>query len=509
MWISFSLIHSERARYINPRTPSTRELRPLPLAQKTCYSITIMFPLIKELLHSEGDERSVSVRGWVRTKREMKNLVFVEVNDGSCFNNIQCTFDTSVSPDSKTVENLAQLSTGVAVEISGKLVQSPASGQLVEVAASSLAIVGPAPPETYPLQKKRHSLEFLREIAHLRARTNTFGAVARVRNRLAFAVHEFFQSRFFQYINTPIITASDAEGAGALFQVTTLDLAALAKSGKAPDYGKDFFGKWTGLAVTGQLEAESYAEALTRVYTFGPTFRAENSNTTRHLAEFWMIEPEVAFARLEDNMTLAEDFLQYLFKAVLKDCTEDLAFFENHYEKGIMETLELVANSKFAHMTYTDAIKELEKAAGSTADLFEFKPYWGCDIQTEHERFIAEKIAKGPVIVTDYPKEIKAFYMKLNEDEKTVRAMDVLVPRLGEIIGGSEREENFGKLEKRITELGLNMTDYEWYLDLRRYGSVPHSGFGLGFERLIQYVTGMVNIRDVIPFPRAPGQAAF
>ncbi|MCL2319665.1 MAG: asparagine--tRNA ligase, partial [Treponema sp.] len=407
-----------------------------------------MFPLIKDLLNSPPDGRDICVRGWVRTRREMKNLVFVEVNDGSCFRNIQCTFDTAGKVDSATVKALADLSTGAAVEITARLVPSPASGQAVEAAASSLVIVGPAPAETYPLQKKRHSLEFLREIAHLRARTNTFGAVARVRNRLAFAVHEFFQSRHFQYIHTPIITASDAEGAGEMFQVTTLDLAALAKSGKEPDYTLDFFGKRTGLTVSGQLEAETYAGALTRVYTFGPTFRAENSNTTRHLAEFWMIEPEAAFASLDDNMALAEDFLKYLFSAILKDCAEDLAFFENHYEKGIIQTLEMVASSKFVHMTYTDAVKELEKAAagsGSTGQgpgcgPFEYKPYWGCDLQSEHEKFLAEKVARRPVIVTDYPKEIKAFYMKLNDDGKTVRAMDVLVPRLGEIIGGSQRE---------------------------------------------------------------------
>jgi len=463
-----------------------------------------MFPLIKELLNSQPDGREIKVRGWVRTKREMKNLIFVEVNDGSCFKNIQCTFDTAAGLDSGTATALAELGTGVSVEIAGKLVPSPAAGQAVEAAASSLAIIGTAPAETYPLQKKRHSLEFLREHAHLRARTNTFGAVARVRNRLAVAVHEFFQSRFFLYVHTPIITASDAEGAGALFQVTTLDLAALAKSGKAPDYEKDFFGKWTGLAVTGQLEAESYAEALSRVYTFGPTFRAENSNTTRHLSEFWMIEPEAAFFCLEDNMALAEDFLKHLFSAVLRDCADDLEFFDVHIEKGIIETLQSVASSKFSHITYTEAISELEKGGP-----FQFKPYWGCDIQTEHERFISEKVTGGPVIVTDYPKEIKAFYMKQNDDGKTVRAMDVLVPRLGEIIGGSEREDSYAKLEKRIEELGFNKKDYEWYLDLRRYGSVPHSGFGLGFERLIQYVTGMVNIRDVIPFPRAPGQAEF
>jgi len=472
-----------------------------------------MFPLIKELLNLPPNGREIKVRGWVRTKREMKNLVFVEVNDGSCFRNIQCTFDTAGNLDSDTVSALTELSTGAAVEISGKLVPSPASGQTVETAASSLVIVGPAPAETYPLQKKRHSLEFLREIAHLRARTNTFGAVSRVRNAMAFAVHEFFQSRHFQYIHTPIITASDAEGAGEMFQVTTLDLSALAKSGKEPDYEKDFFGKRAGLTVSGQLEAETYAEALTRVYTFGPTFRAENSNTTRHLSEFWMIEPEAAFARLEDNMALAEDFLKYLFTAVLSDCAEDLAFFENHYEKGIIDILELVASSRFIHMTYTDAIKELEKAASGPGEMnygpFEFKPYWGCDLQSEHEKYLAEKTARGPIIVTDYPKEIKAFYMKMNDDEKTVRAMDVMVPRLGEIIGGSEREENLDKLEKRIEEMGMNKADYSWYLDLRRYGSVPHSGFGLGFERLIQYVTGMVNIRDVIPYPRAPGQVEF
>ena len=472
-----------------------------------------MFPLIKELLRSEADRREVLVRGWVRTKRDMKSLLFVEVNDGSCFQNIQCTFDTSAGLGSDTVGALSELSTGAAVEIAGVLVPSPASGQAVEVAAVSLHIVGSSPAESYPLQKKRHSLEFLREIAHLRARTNTFGAVARVRNRLAFAVHEFFQSRHFQYIHTPVITASDAEGAGEMFQVTTLDLAALAKEGKAPDYSKDFFGKRAGLTVSGQLEAETYAEALTRVYTFGPTFRAENSNTTRHLAEFWMIEPEAAFAHLEDNMALAEDFLKFLFTAILKDCADDLSFFENHYEKGIIETLELVAASKFIHMSYTDAVKELEKAASGPGEAaygpFEFKPFWGCDLQSEHEKFLAEKAAKGPVIVTDYPKEIKAFYMKMNGDGKTVRAMDVMVPRLGEIIGGSEREDDLLKLEKRIEELGMNKADYSWYLDLRRYGSVPHSGFGLGFERLIQYVTGMVNIRDVIPFPRAPGQAEF
>ncbi|GHT83841.1 asparagine--tRNA ligase [Spirochaetia bacterium] len=469
--------------------------------------------LIKEILALPPESQDLAVWGWVRTKRETKNLVFIELNDGSGFNGIQCTFDRGNSLGKELEAALAAVSTGCSVEVRGKLAPSPASGQAVEVAARELRIIGEAPAETagdipgYPLQKKRHSLEFLREIAHLRARTNTFGAVARVRSRLGFAVHQFFQEQGFQYINTPIITASDAEGAGAMFQVTTLDLPALAKAGNAVDYTKDFFGKRAFLTVSGQLEAETYAAALTRVYTFGPTFRAENSNTTRHLAEFWMIEPEIAFAHLEDNMALAEDFLKYLFKAVLSDCAPDLAFFDALIEKGIIDTLKSVIDSRFVHMTYTDAVAELEKAGAKAA--FEFKPYWGCDLQSEHERFLTEKLVKGPVILTDYPKEIKAFYMKMNDDDKTVRAMDVLVPRLGEIIGGSEREDNLGRLEKRLGELGLDLANYGWYLDLRRYGTVPHAGFGMGFERLVQYVTGMANIRDVIPYPRAVGQAEF
>ncbi|GHU16936.1 asparagine--tRNA ligase [Spirochaetia bacterium] len=471
----------------------------------------MLFPLIKDILSLSPQSQDLKIRGWVRTKRDLKNLVFVELNDGSSFAGIQCTFDRAAETGADIDKALAAISTGASVEIRGRLVPSPASGQAVEVDASSIRIIGEAPAEStadipaYPLQKKRHSLEFLREIAHLRPRTNTFGAVARVRSRLAFAVHQFFQENGFQYVHTPIITASDAEGAGAMFQVTTLDLEALSKSGRAPDYSKDFFGKRTGLTVSGQLEAETYATALSRVYTFGPTFRAENSNTTRHLAEFWMIEPEAAFAELEDNMILAEEFLKYLFNTVLRDCAEDLSFFDAHVEKGIIENLQSVAASKFTHMAYTDAVKELENSNAA----FEFKPYWGCDLQSEHEKFLTEKIAKGPVIVTDYPKEIKAFYMKANDDGKTVRAMDVLVPRLGEIIGGSQREENLAKLESRMHELNMKSADYSWYLDLRRYGTVPHSGFGLGFERLIQYVTGMANIRDVIPYPRAVGQAEF
>ncbi|MDR1278901.1 MAG: asparagine--tRNA ligase [Treponema sp.] len=483
-----------------------------------------MTPLIKEILVSPADSRELAVRGWVKTKRELKNLVFIEINDGSVFSGIQCTFDRGAAD----VETLNRVSTGASVEIRGRLVPSPASGQAVEVAAENLRIIGEAPAESYPLQKKRHSLEFLREIAHLRPRTNTFSAVARVRNCLAFAIHRYFQEHGFVYVHTPIITASDAEGAGAMFQVTTLDLEALAKNGgnretasggsKAPgqnaagpliDYGKDFFGKRCCLTVSGQLEAETYATALSRVYTFGPTFRAENSNTARHLAEFWMVEPEIAFAELEDNMTLAEDFLKFILRTVLENNRADLDFFEAHIERGIIQTLEKVAGSRFIRMSYTEAMTELERAVTSGAVDFEFKPYWGCDLQSEHEKFITEKIAEGPVIVTDYPKEIKAFYMKMNDDGKTVRAMDVLVPRLGEIIGGSQREERLDKLESRMRELGMKTEDYSWYLDLRRYGSVPHTGFGLGFERLIQYITGMANIRDVIPYPRAAGQAEF
>ena len=493
--------------------------------------------LIREILGEKPESQEVTVYGWVRTSRDMKNLVFVEVNDGSCFTGIQCTFNREAGfaagaeagavAGVDTEAALAALSTGAAVAITGQLVASPASGQAVEVSGHSLRIIGEAPaenrsagsgqPETlanpgilaYPLQKKRHSLEFLREIAHLRPRTNTFGAVARVRNRLSYAIHQYFQKHHFLYINTPIITAGDAEGAGAMFQVTTLDQEALACGEPKPvDYTKDFFGKKTFLTVSGQLEAETYATALSRVYTFGPTFRAENSNTARHLAEFWMIEPEIAFADLEDNMALAEDFLKNIFRTALEDCAEDLAFFDAHVEKGIIETLSHVINSRFTHISYTDAVRELEKAATGSA-AFEFKPHWGCDLQSEHEKYLTEKIAGGPVIVIDYPREIKAFYMKQNDDNKTVRAMDVLVPRLGEIIGGSQREENLEKLYSRIIELGMKPEDYAWYLDLRRYGSVPHAGFGLGFERLIQYVTGMANIRDVIPFPRAVGQAEF
>jgi asparaginyl-tRNA synthetase len=457
---------------------------------------------IKEIFALEPDGREVTVKGWVRTKREAKAAVFLEVNDGSRLANIQCVFE---APNEETASILAKASTGSSVAVVGKLLPSPAAGQKLEVKAVSVRVIGEADPATYPLQKKAHSLEFLRDLAHLRPRTNTFGAVARVRNRMAFAVHEFFQARGFQYVHTPLITASDCEGAGEMFQVTTLDLDRLAKSGEPVDYSRDFFGKPSFLTVSGQLNVETYAEALSRVYTFGPTFRAENSNTTRHLSEFWMVEPEVAFAELADNMELAEDFLKFLVKTALRDCAEDLAFFDQRIEPGLLESLRAVVEKPFSHMTYTEAITNLEK----NADKFEVKPFWGLDLMSEHEKFLCEKIAGGPLFLTDYPKEIKSFYMKQNADGKTVRAMDLLVPRFGEIIGGSEREENLDLITKRIRELGMKEENYSWYLDLRRFGTTPHSGFGLGFERLILYVTGMANIRDVIPFPRAPKLADF
>jgi asparaginyl-tRNA synthetase len=469
--------------------------------------------LIKDILVSNPDGRAVTIYGWVRTKRETKNLVFIQINDGSCFASIQITLDRDTGIDSATEAELKKITTGASIKAEGLLIASPASGQAVEVQGKNITVLGEAPVDTYPLQKKNHSLEFLREIQHLRPRTNTFAAVARMRSQMAYAVHAFFQERGFNYVHTPIITASDCEGAGEMFQVTTLDLErigregaqAIAKGEKCVDFSRDFFGKPANLTVSGQLEAETYATALSRVYTFGPTFRAENSNTTRHLAEFWMIEPEVAFNHLEDNMELAEDFIKFLLNWALEKCSEDMKFFNDRIQPGILDTLTHVVSSDFARVTYTDAVKELEK----NADKFEFKPYWGCDLQSEHERYLTEQVYKRPVIVTDYPKDIKAFYMKLNSDGKTVRAMDVLVPGLGEIIGGSEREERLETLEKRIVEMGLNPEDYWWYLDLRRYGTVPHSGFGLGFERLLLYVTGMGNIRDVIPFPRAPKLAEF
>ena len=473
-----------------------------------------MIHLIKDILTSEPKGQAIDVYGWVRTKRETKNLVFIEINDGSCFASIQATFDRDTGLDNNTEALLKKAGTGVSVKVSGNLVPSPAAGQRVELQANNIHIFGEADQEKYPLQKKRHSMEFLRDIAHLRARTNTFGAVARMRNQMAYAIHTFFQERGFQYVHTPIITGSDCEGAGEMFHVTTFDIEETVKKAlkekKDPDsfkidYSQDFFGKQANLTVSGQLEGETYATALSRIYTFGPTFRAENSNTSRHLAEFWMVEPEMSFFTIKENMELAEDFIVYLLKWALEKCREDLEFFDSRIKKGLIEMLTNVVNTPFTRLTYTEAIAELEKHI----DRFEFKPYWGCDLQSEHERFLTEEVYKGPVIVTNYPKEIKSFYMKVNEDGKTVRAMDVLVPGLGEIIGGSEREENLDILQGRIKELGLREEDYWWYLDLRRYGTVPHSGFGLGFERLLLYVTGMGNIRDVIPFPRAPKLAEF
>ncbi len=457
---------------------------------------------IAQLRNASPSDTVIDVFGWVRTKRDSKNVCFFELNDGSSLKGLQGIIDKN---ETSLQDQIDRMQTGCSVRASGHLVESPGKGQSVELACTDVEIIGEAPSETYPLQKKRHSFEFLREIAHLRGRTNTFGAVMRVRNQLSYAVHRFFQERGFLYLHTPIITASDAEGAGALFQVTTLDLEKLASSGKPVDYTADFFGKPAFLTVSGQLNAEAYATALDRVYTFGPTFRAEHSNTTRHLAEFWMIEPEMAFCDLECNADLAEDFIKELIRSVLEHCPEDMQFFDDRIEKGIVEDLKRVSTGDFTRMDYTEAVAVLEKS-GKT---FEYPVKWGVELQTEHEKYLTDEYVKGPVVVTDYPKGFKAFYMKQNDDGKTVRAMDVLMPRLGEIIGGSQREDDLGTLERRINEMGLDPNDYRWYLELRRFGTVPHSGFGLGFERLVRYVTGMQNIRDVIPFPRAVGSAEF
>ena len=444
----------------------------------------------------------VSVKGWVRTRRGNKHVQFVALNDGSTIKNLQIVFDMQRFTD----EELKLLTTGSAIHVTGLLVESMGKGQSVEVQAETLELYGTADPETYPLQKKGHTLEFLREKAHLRPRTNTFGAVLRIRSALAYAIHRFFQERGFFYLNTPIITASDCEGAGAMFQVTTLPLENLPKTEDgAVDYSADFFGKQAALTVSGQLEGELGATALGAIYTFGPTFRAENSNTPRHLAEFWMIEPEVAFYDITDNMDLAEDFIKYCVTYALEHCKDDIEFLASMYDKDLVSRLESVVKDSFVRLTYTEGIEILEKSGKK----FEFPVYWGADLSSEHERFLVEEHFKRPVILTNYPKEIKAFYMKQNEDGKTVRAMDVLFPQIGEIIGGSEREESYDKLLSRITELDIPMKDMWWYLDTRRFGTVPHSGFGLGFERLVLFVTGMTNIRDVIPFPRTPGTAEF
>ena len=456
---------------------------------------------VKELLETKAGEE-VLAKGWVRTKRGNKEIAFIALNDGSTIKNIQIVFDMSVFTD----EQLRPITTGASLCVTGRLVASMGKGQTCEIQAQTLEVYGTADPAEYPLQKKGHSLEFLREIAHLRPRTNTFGAILRVRSVLAYAIHRFFNEKGFFYLNTPLITESDCEGAGAMFQVTTLPLdnPPRTEDGKV-DYSKDFFGKAAALTVSGQLEGELGATALGAIYTFGPTFRAVNSNTPRHLSEFWMIEPEMAFYEIEDNMDLAEEFIKYCISFALEKAKDDIEFLSQMYDPELVERLRFVVNNKFVRLTYTEGVKILEESGHK----FDFPVYWGADLQSEHERYLVEQHFKRPVILTDYPKEIKAFYMKQNEDGRTVRAMDVLFPKIGEIIGGSEREADYEKLLTRINELGIPMKDMWWYLDTRKFGTVPHSGFGLGFERLVLFVTGMANIRDVIAFPRYPGNANF
>ncbi|MFL2948635.1 MAG: asparagine--tRNA ligase [Nitrospinales bacterium] len=458
---------------------------------------------IKELLNSKEEQKEVLVKGWVRTRRDSKGgFSFIEINDGSCLANIQVIIEHSLKEFSKVDK---QITTGSCLAIIGRLVVSEGKGQKMEIQTVFIEVYGTADVETFPLQKKRHSFEYLREIAHLRPRTNTFGAIMRVRSRLAYAIHQFFNDRGFAYLNTPIVTTSDCEGAGEMFQVTTLDLTHPPQVDGQIDYAQDFFGEKTSLTVSGQLEGEIYALALSEIYTFGPTFRAENSNTSRHLSEFWMVEPEMAFYDLDDDMDLAEEFVKYLLLDALENCSEDMEFFNQRIDKTILETLQHIIDNQFERLTYTDAINCLQKSK----ETFSYPVEWGLGLQAEHERYLSEKLFKKPIIVFNYPEKIKSFYMKLNEDGKTVRAMDVLLPKLGEIIGGSQREENHDILLKRMKEANLDPQHYWWYLDLRRFGTAPHSGFGLGFERLVQFVTGMENIRDVIPFPRTPKHAQF
>ena len=456
---------------------------------------------VKALLQTEPGVEVVA-KGWVRTKRGNKNIAFIALNDGSTINNIQIVVETASFDENL----LKKITTGACIGVKGDLVSSMGNGQSVEIQAKELIVYGEANPDQYPLQKKGHSMEFLRSIAHLRPRTNTFGAVLRIRHAMAFAIHKYFNDKGFVYLHTPLITASDCEGAGEMFQVTTLDLDNLPRleNGKI-DYSQDFFGKQTSLTVSGQLEGELGAMALGEIYTFGPTFRAENSNTPRHLAEFWMVEPEMAFYEIEDNMELAEDFIKYLVRYALENCADDIKFLNDMFDKELIARLESVIKTDFVRLSYTEGIKILEESG----EKFEFPVSWGVDLQSEHERYLVEKHFGKPVIMTDYPKDIKAFYMKQNEDGKTVRGMDVLFPKIGEIIGGSERESSLEKLEARIAETGMGRESLEWYLDTRRFGSAPHSGFGLGFERLLLFVTGMSNIRDVIPFPRTPKNAEY
>jgi asparaginyl-tRNA synthetase len=458
--------------------------------------------LIIDVLSDNYVGKSVAVCGWVRSKRESKGFAFLVISDGST----QETLQLVISIEASAFQQLHRCNTGAAIKVQGILKESPAKGQKYEMEVSGIEVFGEADPEKYPLQKKGHTLEFLREISHLRPRTNTFGAVCRLRNILAASVHEFFQRRGFLWIHTPIITASDCEGAGELFAVTTLDFSNLPREDHGNiDFNRDFFGRRAYLTVSGQLEAEFLAMSLGNVYTFGPTFRAENSNTSRHLSEFWMIEPEMAFADLKDDMQLAEEFLRFLCRNVVAKGEKELMFLEKQYERISLDDLRSLADTTFTHVSYSDAIQELQGAK----EKFEFPVSWGSDLQSEHERYLTDTVIKGPVIVTDYPKEIKAFYMRQNDDGKTVAAMDVLVPKVGEIIGGSQREERLDVLEERMRQLGIPMENLQWYLDLRRFGSAPHAGFGLGFERLVQYITGMANIRDVIPCPRAPREIGF
>lgn len=457
---------------------------------------------LKELPETEAGTE-ITVKGWVRTVRNQKTFSFIELNDGSTLSNFQVVADPQTEDYLKVID---KLSTGVSVAITGTLKKGPNEHSPLELHAKKIEVIGTCDPETYPMQKKRHTFEFLRSIAHLRPRTNTIGAVTRLRNALAYATHKFFQEKGFLYIHTPIITASDCEGAGKMFQVTTLDLNNVPKNDKKQvDYSQDFFATPSFLTVSGQLNGEIYACAMNDIYTFGPTFRAENSNTSRHLAEFWMIEPEMAFADINDDMENAESYLKYVLKYVLDNCQEDMQFFDKHVSNGLIERLQQVVDTPFERASYSFAVRILEKSNKT----FEFPVKWGCDLQSEHERYLAEEYFGKPVILTDYPKEIKSFYMRQNDDGKTVAAMDVIVPKIGEIIGGSQREERLDRLEQRMRELKMETAPYWWYLELRKYGSVPHAGYGVGFERLIQFASGMENIRDVIPFPRFPGKAEF
>jgi len=459
---------------------------------------------VKDLLATPAGEE-VLAKGWVRTKRGNKEIAFIALNDGSTINNIQIVVDKTKTD----ADLLAKVTTGACIAVSGKLVESIGSGQAVEIQAENIEVYGTCDPVRYPLQKKDTSFEYLRTVAHMRPRTNTFGAIFRLRSQMAFAIHEYFHSRGFVYLNTPLITAADAEGAGEMFQVTTLDLNNVPKNKKGEvDYSKDFFGRQTSLTVSGQLEGELGATAVGEIYTFGPTFRAENSNTPRHLAEFWMIEPEMAFYDIKDNMVLAEDFIKHLVKYALDNCYDDIKFLNDRYDNELIDRLKGVVDTEFKVLTYTEGIEILEQAV-KDGHHFEYPVSWGVDLQSEHERYLVEHHFGRPVIMTDYPKDIKAFYMKQNEDGKTVRGMDVLFPKIGEIIGGSERESDLAKMEARIDELKMSRRTLEWYLDTRRFGSCPHSGFGLGFERLLLFITGMSNIRDVIPFPRTPKNAEF